>query len=129
MINFDGKILSGVWANRMGEKVPDLINKYQTGGVRGRCINNSTLLIHLLLQYQKQQSKGGFIVSLDNTKAFDKVCHEILLQKLSSIGVGEQLRRWIESFLTDRRMQVRVHGAVSDWRQVTSGVPMCYLFF
>ena len=32
MINFDCKILSGVWANRMGEKVPDLINKYQTGG-------------------------------------------------------------------------------------------------
>ena len=55
MIDFDCKIVAGVWADRIGEIISDLINKYQTGGVRGRSIQASTLLIHLLIQYQKQQ--------------------------------------------------------------------------
>lgn len=62
MINFDCKILAGVWADRMGEVTSDLINKYQTGGVRGRSIQASTLLIHLLIQYQKQQSRGALLL-------------------------------------------------------------------
>ena len=59
----------------------------------------------------------------DFSKAFDKVSHMILIQKLNAIGISTQLCRWIQHFLTARRMQVRVHQETSSWHRVTSGVP------
>ena len=63
------------------------------------------------------------LIFFDFSKAFDKVCHLLLLLKLSNIGINPQLIKWIESFLVDRTMQVRVHGAYSRVHEVSSGVP------
>ena len=41
------------------------------------------------------------IVFFDYAKAFDKVCYNVLLQKLSNIGVCIQLLNWISYFLRD----------------------------
>ena len=43
--------------------------------------------------------------------------------KLQSIGVQGQLLRWIEAFLTGRRHRVSLSGELSDWTDVTSGIP------
>ena len=59
----------------------------------------------------------------DYSKAFDVVCHNVLLEKLQLIGIDDQLLAWIYSFLSDRVMQVSVHGHMSSTRDVYSGVP------
>ena len=56
-------------------------------------------------------------------KAFDSVPHKRLFAKLQSIGVQGQLLRWIEAFLTGRRHRVSLSGELSDWTDVTSGIP------
>ena len=63
------------------------------------------------------------LVFFDYSKAFDKVCHNILLDKLADVGLNQQLIRWIEQFLVARRMRVLVNGNSSTWCSVTSGVP------
>ena len=60
---------------------------------------------------------------LDFKKAFDAVPHLRLLQKLESYGISGRLKRWIASFLQDRRQRVVVRGSYSPWTPVTSGVP------
>ena len=62
-------------------------------------------------------------VLLDFSKAFDKVDHEILLSKLSAVGIGGPLLLWIRSFLTNREQTVLVDGAKSSPAPVLSGVP------
>ncbi|CAD6212843.1 GSCOCG00012818001-RA-CDS, partial [Cotesia congregata] len=57
------------------------------------------------------------------SKAFDKVNHEILVKKLSNYGVSGNVLNWLQSYLSDRRLQVRVDGHVSNEYYVTSGVP------
>ena len=59
----------------------------------------------------------------DYSKAFDLVDHQILLQKLSLIGVSGEVCSWIESFLSNRTMRVRVAGELSGAAHVSSGVP------
>ena len=59
----------------------------------------------------------------DFSKAFDKVCHDILLQKLSEIGINNEILVWLNIFLTQRSMQVKVSDSFSRPRPVTSGVP------
>ncbi|KAA3674301.1 uncharacterized protein DEA37_0002849 [Paragonimus westermani] len=60
---------------------------------------------------------------LDMSKAFDRVNHSILLQKLKQHGVTGKLLAWLENYLMDRVIQVRVDGALSKPVAVTSGVP------
>ena len=63
------------------------------------------------------------LVFFDYSKAFDKVCHRILLQKLLEIGISHGLVNWISHFLQARKMAVRVQDKVSSCIDVLSGVP------
>ena len=63
------------------------------------------------------------VIYLDFAKAFDKVDHAILLQKLKNIGIGGELLSWISDFLTDRSQVVVVDGVFSYLAKVVSGVP------
>ena len=63
------------------------------------------------------------VIFIDFSKAFDKVSHLGLMQKLSSFGITGAIQEWIGSFLCDRRQRVRVNGTLSEWKPVKSGVP------
>ena len=62
-------------------------------------------------------------IYLDFQKAFDKVPHRRLLNKLRGYGISSKISNWIENFLSNRQQQVVVNGSTSKWIQVTSGIP------
>ena len=63
------------------------------------------------------------VMLLDMAKAFDKVSHQKLLEKLNKFGIGGKLLNWIESFLVGRSQSVVVQGVMSTSAEVKSGVP------
>ena len=63
------------------------------------------------------------IVFLDLAKAFDKVPHQRLMEKLRKHGIGGKLLRTIGNWLSKRRQRVCVKGVKSTWEEVWSGVP------
>ena len=63
------------------------------------------------------------MVYLDFAKAFDKVPHSALINKLSRFGISGLLRQWFQSYLSNRSQRVTLQGTKSNWLQVTSGVP------
>ena len=63
------------------------------------------------------------VIYTDFRKAFDSVPHRRLLSKLHSYGIRGKLLRWLEAFLTGRRQRVTVNGALSNWTEVSSGIP------
>ncbi len=63
------------------------------------------------------------VVYLDFSKAFDKVSHSHLIYKMRSKQIPEQLIKWTQAFLTNRRQRVVLQGEYSEWLPVTSGVP------
>ena len=61
---------------------------------------------------------------MDFEKAFDKVPHYLLMQKIQKIeGISHKITNWIQSFLTNRSQRVAVRGALSAEHPVCSGVP------
>ena len=100
-----------------------LFNENQHGFRKGRsCI--SQLLDH----YNKiiedlEKGHRNHVVYLDFAKAFDKVHHTILLQKLQNIGITGKLHLWIKEFLCSRKQTVSVEGQQSENSDVLSGVP------
>jgi Reverse transcriptase (RNA-dependent DNA polymerase). len=62
-------------------------------------------------------------IYLDFSKAFDRVDHAILLEKLERYGIEPGHLRWLQDYLTGRSYNVKVNGSLSGWFKATSGVP------
>jgi hypothetical protein len=62
-------------------------------------------------------------ILLDFSKAFDKVPHSRLLQKLHHYGIRNNLHLWISDFLSSRTQCVVLDGSSSSTAPVSSGVP------
>ena len=62
-------------------------------------------------------------IFVDLKKAFDTVNHSILLKKLSKLGVGGLLHRWLTDYLKDRKQKTFANGLTSDEGNVLCGVP------
>ncbi len=69
------------------------------------------------------ENKSVHAVDLDYPKAFDKVPHQRLLQKLRYYGIHGSLFNWFDSFLQERFQTVVCEGKSSQPVPVTSGVP------
>ena len=63
------------------------------------------------------------IVSLDLSKAFDAINHEMLLDKLAKLGLSESALYWIKSYLSERKQCTKFSTLTSKDEKVTSGVP------
>ena len=66
---------------------------------------------------------GSRVISLDISKAFDRVWHNGLLAKLPMFGLHHTLIKWMSSFLSDRSITIRVDGNLSNLHSINSGVP------
>ena len=62
-------------------------------------------------------------VSLEISKAFEKVWHEDPTLKINQYGILENLLRLIKCFLKNRKQRVVVNGQTSSWTKVLAGVP------
>ena len=62
-------------------------------------------------------------IAIDLSKAFDSICHNLLLAKLRTYGVGEETIDLLDSYLSGRKQRVKINGVFSDWLPVYCGVP------
>ena len=100
-----------------------LISDDQFGFRCGYTVDDQLLLTYNRVTAWLDAGSVVDVVLFDFAKAFDMVDHEILLFKLSCLGVGGRLLCWVREFLVGRRMQVIVSGVRSAARVVRSGVP------
>ena len=100
-----------------------LIRNSQHGFRKGSsCLTNLLLFLDKVLH----SIDDGFsvdVVFLDLAKAFDKVPHKRLLEKLRKHGIGGKLLNVIGNWLSNRKQRVCIKGRWSSWMSVWSGVP------
>ena len=60
---------------------------------------------------------------LDLSKAFDLINHDRLLKKLEIYGLSETTLGWFNSYLWMRKQAVAVNGTISDFFDISRGVP------
>lgn len=119
------KIMESIVKDRVVEHLERhyLINSSQHGFMKRKsCLTN---LLEFFETVTKEFDKGSpfDIIYLDLAKAFDKVPHKQLIQKLEAYGISGQTLNWIENWLSDRKQRVVLNGDHSDWKKVLSGVP------
>ena len=100
-----------------------LITDEQHGFRTGRSC--TTQLLEIMEIWSDFIDRGLAIdcIYLDFAKAFDKVPHRRLINKLKAYGIRNGLINWIQNFLMDRNQVVVINNETSQVRPVTSGIP------
>ena len=94
----------------------------QQGFISQRSALSNLLLCDELLAQYLNDRKSCDLFLLDLTRAFDKVSHSILLNKLISLGISGKLYQWLADFLRDKSQFVSYCGISSESVPVKSGV-------
>ena len=107
----------------MKDHIYHLINRAQHGFMAGKsCVSQLTAVLDYIGS-QLDHGKQTDVIYLDMSKAFDKVDHGLLLNKLRHFNITGSLHEWLSAYLTGRRQQVTILGSTSKQLPVTSGVP------
>ena len=67
-------------------------------------------------------------LAIDLSKAFDSICHNLLLAKLRAYGLNDNAIAFLRSYFTDRQQKVKFHGKFSEWCPLNCDVPQGSLF-
>ena len=87
--------------------------------------NTTTVLLAMRDDILQAMQRGEVTMAVlaDYSKTFDIVANETVLKKMHSIGFSKDYLRWLISRLTGRQQFVQIHDKVSDYVNVTFGVP------
>lgn len=123
LLSIIGKCQERIVYNAIYNQVISFVHDSHHGFLTDRSCTTQLLLVHY--DWFKVLDKSGQVnvVFIDFSKAFDLVCHDILLAKLYKYGVHGDLLNWCRHYLTERQQRIVVKGEASDWLTVTSGVP------
>lgn len=101
----------------------NLYNPNQSGFRKNR--NTMEQIIRLDNDIHKAFIKKHFTVGvfIDFQKAFDMLWKHGLLMKMVSLGIRGNLLGWVNSFLTDRTIQVKINSTYSEILVIQNGTP------
>ena len=99
------------------ERRNHLLSNKQYGFLSGR--STTIQLIQVMEDWTKYLDQGNAVLAvdvvyMDFVKAFDKVPHNHLIEKLKCLGVNTQTVNWIQDFLTGRTQVVKYHNNISS---------------
>ena len=96
LLNVDTKILSKAISNKLKTVLPTLISSQQTAYVKNRFIGESGKLISYIIEISGCFNIIGFLVTMDNEKAFGSLDHSFHISVLEKFGFGKNFITWIE---------------------------------
>ena len=94
LLNIELKVLARVLGNCLQLVLCDLIGPEQTFAVKGISIQNNLHLIRGVLEGIEDRTEAA-LISLDESKAFDRVDHRFLTTVLEIAGFQLEFSRWI----------------------------------
>ena len=99
------------------------LNSSQHGFMKNRS-TTSQLLLHLKLLHDSLDiGEEIFTLYLDLCKAFHKVNHYLLIEKLKIFGIGGNLLQLLASYLEDRSQRTVIINIYCEYMPIDSGVP------
>ncbi|CAH2095351.1 unnamed protein product [Euphydryas editha] len=119
------KILEKIIANRIRWKLEheELISPYQSGFRKFRSINDHLILLDTAI-CEALALKGHLLaVSMDIEKAYEMVSKKVVLKALKSLNITGNSLKFVNNFLSNRKIKVRINYDYSDPIDIANGLP------
>lgn len=131
LLNTDYKILAKVLACRLRSVIGSIIGPTQTYSIPGRDI--ADCILSTRVSFEQLMSTGGFYLSVDLEKAFDRVSHVFLFRCLEVFGFGPVFRQWIELLYGQAASVIKCNGSLTDpfplERSIRQGCPLSAMLY
>ena len=132
-MNTDCKMYTNLINARLAPWAVSKLHPDQKGFVPGRLMNEHTRLASEVSHLCDATDTPGFIVGLDQVKAYDRVDQFWLMKVLVAFGLPTSLILLISDLTSKCRLQVRINGGYSPYltlkRGVRQGDPLSCLLF
>ena len=122
---FFSKVLEKFVVEWLMQYIGDKIDPKQFGGLKGNSISHYMIELINFIQYNQDYNLpiGVLACAIDFSKAFNRQNHNILVTKLSDMGVPGWLLNIVMGFLSERILRVSYKGAVARDRSLPGGGP------
>lgn len=101
----------------------NLLSQFQSGFRPGH--STSTALLNVIedIRWGMESTKVTVLVLIDFSNAFNVVDHDLLLATLTHLRISSSAIEWFSSYLCNRVQAVRANRSLSDWCDLSTGVP------
>ena len=122
---FFSKVMEQFVVKWLLEVVGDKLDFRQYGGTKGNSVSHYLIeLVNFILHSQDRSEPTAVLLCLvDFSKAFNRQDHNILITKLSDLGVPAWLLKLVIAFLKNRKMILRYKGKSSKLKDLPGGGP------
>ena len=90
--------------------------------------NWSLLICKDWIQQCNANHKVIGIVSIDLSKAFDTLQHDLIVLKLKQYQLDDKITNPIKDYHSNRRQRVKLGNVHSAWQDITTGIPQGSIF-
>jgi len=118
----DYKILAKAIATKVQTILPSIISEDQTCCVPGRTIHSNLLLTRDIIHYTKLKQIKGYIITVDQMKAFDVVDRDILFKLLERFNFGQNIINMIKTLYNNTQSAVYINGHFGEIFKTTRGL-------
>ena len=124
LLSIISKVLERCVLIRLRDHLLQMLDRAQHGFIPGKSCVTQLVEVIVYIGSLLDSGKQTDVIYLDMSKAFDKVQHSLILDKLRQYNIsGNLMLNWFTSYFRGRRQRVTVLGTTSKERKLTSGVP------
>ena len=122
LLNIDYKLIAKALAANLTKVIKNIISNDQTCCVPGRDIADNVLAMRDLVDYIDENKLPGYLVKIDQQKAFDRVNHKYLIKVLEKFGFPDYFVKWIKIIYSEAKSCVKINDFLSDDFSIARGI-------
>ena len=122
LLNVDYKIIEKMLTHRFSTVVPLLVHSDQRGFIAGRDIAVNIRKLLDIMDITEKRKEEAMVLSLDFSKAFDKISFSAIRGGLIYFGFPEFLVKWTEILYTNFQLRIQNNGKFSTYFNVNRGI-------
>jgi hypothetical protein len=133
LTNYEYRIFTKILANRIRKVSMKLVGDNQTCSIKGRRINDNINLIKDILCDANIKNKELYLISVDQSKAFDSLSHNYMFKLLEHLNLGEffinSIRRVYDNSFACLEVNKKKSKRINIKSGVKQGCPLSMIIY
>ncbi|RVE51386.1 hypothetical protein evm_003941 [Chilo suppressalis] len=96
----------------------NVFSEDQHGFRKGHSTTSAVFDLNYEILKALNENKCAIAIYIDMSKAYDRVLHHVLLEKLESLGIRGKAQKWLSSYLEYRKQYVQITHADEKTREI-----------